>query len=250
MQSASAKNLAEVLDTKRVRPNGNYRWFRNHRIINWGNNHIANWMTLPSMLAVLNKPQHVRIASDKVQTFHALRAASIPTPDWTTSQDEAKSWLSGAPKFEGLKHAVVCRTLTRANSGRGIVFAERPEELVPAPLYTRYTPKAAEYRIHVFRELGVIDMQQKRKDTSVSADNRNSYIRNHDAGWVFCRENVSPPPEVLSRSLEAIMALGLDFGAVDIGYHPDVGVAVYEVNTAPGLEGHTLTNYAQAFKQL
>ena len=111
-------------------------------------------------------------------------------------------------------------------------------------------PKQQEYRVHVFRELGVIDVQQKRRDTSVPEEERNSYIRNHDAGWVFCRENVQPPQAVLNASVDAVLALGLDFGAVDIGFHNNIGPCIYEINTAPGLEGQTLVNYAQAFKRL
>ena len=162
----------------------------------------------------------------------------------------AEHWLEAGPKWPGFKHAVLCRTLTRANSGRGIVIAEKPEELVPAPLYTRYVPKQDEYRIHIFRELGIIDVQQKRRDTDVSPEDRDPYIRNHDAGWVFCRENVQPPQVVLHAAVDSIFALGLDFGAVDIGFHNNIGPCIYEVNTAPGLEGQTLVNYANAFKSL
>ena len=155
-----------------------------------------------------------------------------------------------SPKYPGRKHAILCRTLTRANSGRGIILAETPEQLVPAPLYTRYVPKQDEYRIHVFRELGVIDVQQKRRNSEVSSEDRDPYIRNHDAGWVFCREEIHPPQAVLNVAVNSVLALGLDFGAVDIGFHNNIGVCVYEVNTAPGLEGQTLTNYINAFKQL
>ena len=250
LQSTSAKELADVLDVRRVRQNGNYRWRIGDKIINWGNSRVANWMHPTAIEEVWNKPFSVALASHKIYTMDKLTASNIPIPDCTDSLDIAKQILQEGPKYPGLKHAVLCRTLTRANSGRGIVLAETPEQLVPAPLYTRYVPKQQEYRVHVFRELGVIDVQQKRRDTSVPEEERNSYIRNHDAGWVFCRENVQPPQAVLNASVDAVLALGLDFGAVDIGFHNNIGPCIYEINTAPGLEGQTLVNYAQAFKRL
>ena len=246
MGSTSAKKLAEILDIKRVRQDGNFRWKPTRKVINWGNTRIANWMLPMAMEGLLNRPSQVELASDKIQTFSKL-AGIVPLPDTTTIMDMARGWVVAGPKFHGLKHAVLCRTLTRANSGRGIVVAETPDQLVPAPLYTRYTPKQHEYRVHVFKELGVIDVQQKKRSAEGVAD---PYVRNHAAGWVFCRDNVTAPQGVLNAAVDAVMALDLDFGAVDIGFHNNLGPCVYEVNTAPGLEGQTLTNYAEAFKQI
>ena len=247
--SHSAKVLADALGIKRVRPNGRYRWFPNHRIINWGNSQIPSWWDQAMHSIFLNHPTKVARASNKLHSFDQLDACEIPIPDIALSLEQAAQMLNDGPKWAKLKHAVVCRTLTRANSGRGIVLAETAEQLVSAPLYTRYTPKSAEYRVHVFREFGVVDVQQKKRDTSTPKENRNEYIRNHDAGWVFCREDVSPPEVVLQKAMDAAVALQLSFGAVDIGWHKDIGPIVYEVNTAPGLEGQTLTNYVETFKK-
>ena len=248
--SQSAINLANALGVKRLRQNGKYRWKIGHKIINWGNTRIANWMTPFAITEVWNKPVNVDLASNKYTALHDLHLAGISIPDFTSHLETATLMLEQPPKYPNRKHAILCRTLTRANSGRGIVLAETPEQLVPAPLYTRYVPKQDEYRIHVFRELGVIDAQQKRRNSEVSFEDRDPYIRNHDAGWVFCREDIHPPQVVLNAAMDSVLALGLDFGAVDIGFHNNIGVCVYEVNTAPGLEGQTLTNYVNAFKQL
>lgn len=250
MNSSSARNLAGALGVARVRQNGQYRWHLGHKVINWGNNNIASWMTPHAVADVWNKPTNVTLAADKKATLIKLGGANVPHPEFTDHGPLAQRWLANPPIYPGLKHAIVCRTLTRANSGRGIVIATTPQEVVPAPLYTRYVPKQDEYRVHVFRELGVIDVQQKRKDSDVTPEERDPYIRNHDAGWVFCREDVNPPQVVLKAAEDAVMALGLDFGAVDIGFHNAIGPCVYEVNTAPGLEGQTLTNYVEAFRKL
>ncbi len=230
---------------KIVRQNGNYHPFRNHLIINWGNTSVPNWWGPRPVTRTLNLPQYVENASAKDKTFEILSANHLPVPMWTRDINVARGWLAN-PIYGRRLNGVVCRTLTRGNSGRGIVLAKEVQEVVPAPLYTRYMPKQDEYRVHVFSEKGVIDVQQKRKVNGFDENEEaNKYIRNHPNGWVFCREDVELPAPVREAALSAVLALHLDFGAVDIGYHEKFGPAIYEVNTAPGLEGQTLINYGQ-----
>jgi D-alanine-D-alanine ligase-like ATP-grasp enzyme len=50
---------------------------------------------------------------------------------------------------------------------------------------------------------------------------------------------------------DAIINLGLDFGAVDIIYNEKNNRwVVLEVNTAPGLSGETLNRYVEMIKEL
>jgi len=52
----------------------------------------------------------------------------------------------------------------------------------------------------------------------------------------------------LDEGLASVMALGLDFGAVDIVYNENDNKAyVLEINTAPGLSGTTLEKYVEVF---
>lgn len=248
MGSRSAKLLARAVDGLRVRTYGVFRPRQRHIVINWGNSDGSRWLQRATRL--LNHPANVRIASDKVLTFARLAENRIQIPDTTTSRDVARQWLMDGPKFPGKLHAVVCRTLTRASEGRGIVLARTPEEIVPAPLYTRYTPKESEFRVHVMCGK-IIDVQMKRRRRDFQGDNPIArYIRNHQFGWVFCRNQVEIPEDSKDQALKSVRELGLDFGAVDIGYHSTYGCVVYEVNTAPGLEGQTLENYKNACLQL
>jgi glutathione synthase/RimK-type ligase-like ATP-grasp enzyme len=115
------------------------------------------------------------------------------------------------------------------------------------PLYTLDTKAKHEYRIHVFNGM-IIDSQQKKKRNDHEGGIRG--IRNHANGWVYAREGVVFPIPVLEQSLRAVKALGLNFGAVDIGYNELENTAyVYEVNSAPGLTGTTLDFYTNAFKE-
>lgn len=251
LASKSARELAHAIECPRVRKSGNYHHRPGDLVINWGNSNPPAWGTKLAIMSMLNKPQYVRNAAEKVRTFELLSAAEMSQhlPDWTTNQQIARSWLQQPNPYGILKHAVVCRSLTRANSGRGITVATTPVELVPAPLYTRYKPKTTEYRVHVHSRWGVMDIQQKRKRNDIPETEYDAHIRSWDNGWVFCRENLKVPKIVEEVAEMAISRLNLDFGAVDIGYHPTYGVGLYEVNTAPGIEGQTLKNYADTFKR-
>lgn len=176
-----------------------------------------------------------------------MEREGVPVPPWTTDRAEAQEWVDDGK-------VVVVRHMLRANSGRGIALVGREIEdgdhsgvVPPAPLYTMYVPKYDEYRVHVFNG-EVIDVQQKRRRNNEQADSR---IRNSRNGWVFCREAVEPPRVVVESGKRAVSALGLDFGGADIGYtRRSSSATVYEVNTAPGLEGTTLQRYAGAIRNL
>lgn len=247
--SHSAVLLAGELGTVRLRENGKYIYRPNHLIVNWGNGRVPSWATASAYTHMLNKPQNVSIASDKIRTFQRLQQV-MPNdiPPFTTSKQQASQWLS-QPIYGNKKNAVVCRTLTHANSGRGIVLASTPGELVAAPLYTRYKPKTQEFRIHANSRFGIVDRQEKKKKTGAEPTELGKYIRSHNNDWVFCREGINVPEAVEDAAERALSALGLEFGAIDIGFHPELGVSVYEINTAPGIEGQTLNNYVNVIRR-
>ena len=230
--SVSAKQLARTLGVLRVSQSYNAR--RNDVIINWGNSTPPHfrWMEQD-----LNKPQAIALASNKLNTFIEYRNKSfVHVPDWTTDPSEAQQFLN-----QGIK--VYCRTTIMGHSGRGIVICEKGDRLPIAPLYTFHTKHKNEYRVHVFKDK-VLDVQMKRKRNGSLGG---SGIRNHANGWVYTRAEILPSEELLSSSIEAVKLLGLDFGAVDIGHRLiDNKLFVFEVNTAPGLEGTTLDKYSKA----
>lgn len=219
---------------RQVEKHGNFRF-----IINWGNSQRR------FQGEYVNKPEAVAKASNKLGSAEVLGNFGVPQPPYTTDFAVAKAWWDDG-------ETVVCRTLLRANGGRGIVLASSGEgtDLVKAPMYTKYIKKADEYRLHVLGDR-VIDTQQKRKRQEVPNEAVNYQIRNAANGWVFCRDEVRAPEPVIAAAIRAVDALGLDFGAVDVGYNRrDEAACVYEVNTAPGLEGTTLDKYYEAFLEV
>jgi glutathione synthase/RimK-type ligase-like ATP-grasp enzyme len=236
--SESGKAIAKPLPALRVFPNRRYRPRLSDVIINWGSSTTPNWER--NGLTVLNPWNRVRNAINKIKCFTILSEAGVPIPLFTTNKEEAKAYFSNNNSI------VVCRTTVTGSMGRGIVLARSVDEIVDAPLYTRHVRHKNEYRVHVVNGT-IIDYAQKKKRAGSGAS---VLVRSH-GDWVFCREGVVLPDNVRNAAVGAIQALGLDFGAVDIGYRVTDGEAyVFEVNTAPGMTATsgTAARYVTAFR--
>ena len=241
--SDGASELSQAVGGKRVKvENSKYINKSSHILVNWGSSSIP----FKVVSEVLNPPEAVAIAVNKLSTFRALSPTILP--EWTQDRSVAATWLE--------KGGSVCvRQKLSGSSGEGLVVFGPDNfqdwgKLQTAPLYTRYIKKAAEYRVHVFRDT-VIDLQQKRLRSDLPPDFKpNFQIQNLDNGFIFARENVKAPIPVLENAIAAVTGLGLTFGAVDVVWNEKRGLAaVLEVNTAPGLQGTTIESYATAIKE-
>lgn len=234
--SASAKFLARALNGKRVKLNGRFRPRLRHMVINWGNHHVPSWWTTG-----LNHPARVDHSSNKLRALQTMRAAGVSIPEFTPDQAVAQQWIR-----EG--KVVVGRRILNGSKGIGcVVWSEETDTATPCPLYTKHLRHKREFRIHVFNRR-IIDMVEKLKRRGF--EGRNSWIRNHNNGYVFARGGRDIPTEVQREAEKATRSLGLDFGAVDVAYREKENKAyVFEVNTAPGMEGTTIQRYADAIRQ-
>lgn len=187
------------------------------------------------------KPKRLGIrygqGKDKISQYTFFEQQEIPAPPYTTSYEQAKDWADKGK-------VVVCRKLIKSSEGKGIVVAEEESQIVMAPVYTQYLPKKKEYRVHVFKGKVVAILEKRKKK---GFENVNSKIRNTKNGYVFCRENVIPPEGIQELAIKAAKVSGSDFQGVDIGYNEKKNLLfVIEVNSAPGMEGTTVENYADA----
>lgn len=236
--SKSLKNLQTNLrelqtDRKvwRVRKNSpTFRRRASDKIVSWG-------VTDPCPHVDQQQEIAKKLACNKLHTFEKFKEADVPHPEWTTSKAQAQAWLGEAK-------TVVARTLLRSHSGKGIYIfnGDNLGPPVDAPLYVLYKKKKHEFRVHVFQG-SVIDVTQKKRRTGF--EGRNNQIRNHQNGWVYCRENVEAPNGIETLALDACAALGLHSGAVDIIWNQHENKCyVLEINTAPGIEGTTCNKYS------
>lgn len=278
MGSASGRTLSRSLDATRVYPDRRYRPRRGDLIVNWGNSTTPNWDALREDVGVkmLNSPISVKKASNKLLTLRVLEDAEISIPRFTTDRETAQEY-----------NGVYARHELSGNSGSGIEYIaqvgenmaeevqnyiDRLREIVTvssivasdllvqvptgtpelplAPLYTERIDTKSEYRVHVF-EGKVISYAKKRRREDWEGDETNrEAIRSYDNGWVFCRENLRRLERIEQIAVDAVEALGLDFGGVDIVKDQDNKEFVLEVNTACGIEGETLEAYKLAIKEI
>lgn len=238
--SKSAKALANALGIKRLKHEGPIA--RVDTLINWGS---SQFQRIISCANILNKPESIAKAVNKLQAFNALKGhASIP--EYTESAVEALKWLD-----EGV--TVVVRQKLTGHSGEGVVICEPGSPLfkenMNAPLFVKYINKKEEYRLHVFRDK-VFFIQRKARNKDVPDDQVNWKVRNHGNGFIFAHQGVDVPEEAKKEAITAIQALGLDFGAVDLIWNQKNNkYYVLEVNTACGMEGTTLDKYVEVFKE-
>lgn len=263
--SNGAAALADALGIKRIkRENSRFTPDFSKLVINWGNSADGR---LPPFMAAhanwLNSPQAVGNATDKRTCWSLLANNGVPTVQWCCDIENAIFWL------QELKEDVLIRTQLKSSGGAGIHVLKSEEccKIGRRDLYTKiielvkdngggnwaaclYFKAKEEYRVHVLRDK-ILDVQQKRRNTDVPREEVNYAVRSHANGFVFCRENVDPPEAMLKVCVDAVAALGLDFGAVDVRYNTnDKTCCVLEVNTAPGLEGSTIEKYSGAFTEL
>lgn len=238
----TVKSLSEMTGFLRLRSpeRTTFRGTPKDLIFNWGSSQDIFCGPL-----ILNPPDFVVNAIDKERSFEKFLEHDVSTLEATKELDEAFTWVN-----EDNSKGLVARFLSCSFGGRGAVFVKTEEEINNLleedghpKLWTKYVPKFDEYRIHVWQN-GVVDFQQKKLKNGYTPQK----VRTHDTGYVFARENVNPPEVVIEEAFKAVKSLRLDFGAVDVGFtRSNSRATVYEVNTAPGLEGATLKGYVERF---
>lgn len=207
---------------------------------------------------IVNSRDMVRAASNKRAARIAFQEAEVPAPKlYLRGRDVTKADLP-----------VIGRT-SYHNKGKGFWFCRTLEHVQRAvdrgaTHFLDYVPKTREYRVHTFC---------KRRAFGEGARTANDYVsvklvekvwqgktrpdpkqiqKNHEFGWVFLGHQDRREEEldvVRYASKQAIAALGLDFGAVDVMYRiSDKRPYILEVNSTPSLaddNANTCEVYAQ-----
>lgn len=230
--SNGAKVLAALNGFRRLRPGKVVK--PGDCVINWGSTKPVSF----NALTVFNKPQQVLQATNKHKAFEAMAQSHVSTVPWTVDHAIVDQWSAE-------NCTIIGRQTLTGHSGQGIIIIEKGDPIQPALLYTKYIFKIREYRVHVVCGK-VVDTQQKVRDPSKVP--LSWKVRSHDNGFIFTRNTLTADHARDQLALDSCNSLGLDFGAVDIIEDKHGGLYVLEINTAPGLEGQTITSYGNAFK--
>jgi len=174
-----------------------------------------------------------RSITNKLYQLKKLQSAGVTVPDFC---EASTSFPRIAPKPGWMP-----RTLHHARAGDFRRGVRNPDYWV-APLDI-----TEEKRLHVFRRpKGSYVVIRTATKKPIEGKETHPWVRSHETGWRFSYGGGSNPSE-REVAIQAVDALGLDFGAVDIGIVNSAPL-VLEVNTCPGLEG-TLTYYVEEIKR-
>lgn len=218
--------------------NSRFRGNPDKTVINWG----ASKLPYEVMCArILNHPKRVARAVDKVRFFeHSELTDTYNTPEYTTDKGVAEEWIDAGK-------TVVGRHLIKGHASKGIVLYTPNDQLDEAPLYTLYRKKKREFRVHVMNNLDEALVQEKKRKFNVNINGKDFMVCDPEK-FAFCNTDGKLNPAFRVRLVQVarsvINHMGLDFGGVDIGYnqfHNDF--TVYEVNTAPGIDGSDIRWY-------
>jgi hypothetical protein len=190
---------------------------------------------------ILNKAKAIDLASDKLESLKTLKDNDIRVPEVFMPD---KVTFESFPLLGRKKHHI---------AGNDIVFCLQKTDIPEAraagcTYFTKYIPKAREYRVHVF-DGQAIKISQK----LLTEPNRNKdpWIWNFDEGYTFHVQKEKLPSMGKMMAMASVEALGLNFGAVDIIIGDDGKSYILEVNTAPGLQtDSSIDVYVEKFKAI
>lgn len=205
-----------------------------------------------SVQKVVNSFEAVTKCSNKGLFFKAMQGASDGPriPEVTFEISQATSWGESGIEVLGRKN--------HGSSGKDVAFfKENPEGFLSSDLWLQYKKKKQEFRVHIFNGEVIIIQQKvlpkKAPDgQDIPKDLVDFRIRTHRTGFIFQKNDIKVPPDVLEQAKKAFAVMakhGLTFGAIDVIYNKSEDKAyVLEINTAPGIEESSVTAYADAFR--
>jgi hypothetical protein len=199
---------------------------------------------------------------------------------WQTAQEAAEAFTN----LEPARHAVA---LAGIDELRAMLGRVRMAQIIPAPVappaqpdgqwlarknnhvggndllnpderadyFSKWEQFVREYRVHSFFGRSIRAGQKVHRTPQSETPFHGTphpWIRSFDGGWMISYADGAlgeRPQRIRDIAHDAVRALGLNFGAVDIGERADGTLVVLEVNRAPGVEGGTTEAYARAARR-
>lgn len=221
------------------------------------------------------------VATIEVSRIRPTALAAVPATDpaiaiWATAQDLAEDfveieWAGRNPvTLRGVQELVTAfgnlstvlnRPLPTAaprDTGEwvGRMFSHVGGDDLLAPpatpdYFSRKLTFTQEYRVHSFDGRSIRAGRKVLRDGYSTTPGAgllpaSSWIRSLDGGWRINYDGFESTRVMRELAASAVNALGLNFGAVDLGQLANGTFVVLEVNRAPGLEGGSVESYGAA----
>lgn len=278
----TGKRLAEALGAKHGKTKPTTKAGQSMIVIGWGCK--TKESVALKQHTVINHPDKIRTNRNKFGSLDILKKAAVPVADFVESagvlaalgnaRNTINLPLVGRKKFhQGGKGFWTCLTVGQVR--RAIDQG--------AEYFQNYMDIVDEYRLHVFNGK-VINMQKKVERNNMTAafkeqhgsrianvaekagvkldkqtaeyilenigsrqERPDQIIKSNTRGWKFSQIKTAQA-NLQKAAVDAVKAIGLDFGAVDCCVVEGGNPFVIEVNTGPGLQGSSFDSYVAAFK--
>lgn len=266
--SDSADALAKALKATRIRALDGITLGKGDVVVCWG----AQLENVPAGVTVLNGPSLKRKFTDirlltkaNVRTVQATEEKPKDLNDPVTaklkdlenfikaSANGTRDVIKAVLPAIGVRVSAIKKELDKPWAGSTDWFGReddhsRASDLITPPKKPDYWVKreefVKEYRVHSFDGLSI---RAGHKVIKAGFKNPSPWIRSWESGWDMDYSGVKPP--VREIAAKAVKALGLTFGAVDIGETAKGELVVLEVNRAPALDGGEIPAYVRAFER-
>lgn len=235
--------LADALGADRgTAPKASY-----DRLIRWGASHMAHFDH--EVNTVLNRASFVRNMANRYNMLSLFEQHNIPGLKYAhniTPFQPGKFILR--KRFGRWGNDIICMTGEEIDS---LPDHQRIDYLDQGYFIVERWLADFEVRVHIVNGASVCMQIKRQKDVKVNEPMPKWYIRNRQHGWHLYHlhddeaERLGIDKQVLRyRAKHVINTAQLDFGVVDFLIRAD-DCRVLEVNTAPGLEDHTLNRYVE-----
>lgn len=217
-------------------------------VLNWGRTASPEEHRY-DLSRTINRPAAVGATSNKTRMRETFIVNGVPSPRMYD--------VAGAETIVSEDCPLIGRTASHTRSNGLWVCRSRVEVAAasigrnPATHFLQVisSPNLREYRVHV-----VGDKCIKISEKVLGVEGPNNCvggvpIRSCDRGWVYRVPETRRRRELRAAAKQAVAALGLDLGAVDVLQdHVSKQTWVLEVNAAPGMddESTTMRRYIQA----
>lgn len=201
---------------------GGYHRLNPTLLIGWGEQ-------LPHRAARMLNPNAGSMG--KFRELTTLARAGVPVP--RASSTPREGWLARA-----------------SSHADGADLLKKPDH--PA-FFVEVVPSDYEYRMNVFRDrVFRTGLKIPMKDKEA-----HPFVRTGAGGWTWTYDqgrldrvgNSASRRVFREAAVAAVAAMGLDFGAVDIGRRSDGTPVVYEVNSAPAMEQSDIARWGGIFAE-
>lgn len=196
----------------------------------------------------INLPEAIANAANKKLMKECFDRAGVKTAPWKHAEKGDLRFPIVAKHIMGSRGTGVYR-LTSESEYDSFVRGRTARGEASSFIYERFRAYSREYRLHVTEDGCFYTCRKVR-----TPECRERWKFSEGTVWLLESNPSFHKPsnwaEIEAECVKALKSCGLDFGACDVKVNKDGKFFILEINSAPGLEEHTLAAYREMLPRL